>query len=763
MKHLQYLTILIFFALNSFAVQAQISVGNWREHLPYQQAVDLDFSGDLIYVATKQVLFIYDMEDGSVERFSTLDGLSDVGISAIAYHKSTASLFIAYENANIDIIAPDGIFNFSDIKRSDNISGEKSINAVHMEGDFAYLSCGFGIVAFDMKNLEFGDTYYIGDEGSSLPIHELTILNNHIFAATDEGVRTGDLADPALLSYQNWTTLDNRPDSVFNSITNFNGKIYANKTGEIFNTDSIFVYDNTSWDLLNKDFPLKVQRLSNAPNNLIATLSGSFLIYNDLGNIVSGGSDGDTPYSLLPSVVKVSDNNRIWMADGRNGLMGFGSNGFTDPIFPSGPIDSGAGDIAIHNGDVWVAHDGRDDGWFPIYNTRLVSKMNNQIWEEKDIPEDIDFRDMVTIEVDPRNPENVYAGTWGYGIVNYENGEFKEVIDDTNSSLTRRESGGDIFIGGIDFDKDGNMWVTNSQVAKQLAKRDVDGEWESVAIGGSTIDTDKVGFVMVDSRGYKWVQVFIKHLVVYNEETSIRSRQINSREGSGNLASDVVWAAVEDLNGDVWVGTDGGVSVFYNPQNILEPGNNYDASSVLVEFDGFVEKLLDGEKVYDIAIDGANRKWFATSSGVYLTSADGTEEIQHFTAENSPLLDNSVKQVEIDPQSGEVFFGTEKGMISYKADATEGGSKHSNVYAYPNPVKSGYDGQIAINGLVSNASVKITDVSGNLIYETTANGGRAVWNGRNFDGDKAHTGVYLIFSSDSEGTESNVAKILFVN
>lgn len=763
MKRLQYLTILIFFVLSSFASQAQISVGNWREHLPYQQAVDLDFSGDLIYVATKQVLFIYDMEYGSVERFSTLDGLSDVGISAIAYHKDTESLFIAYENANIDIIAPDGIFNFSDIKRSDNISGAKSINAVYIDGDFAYLSCGFGIVAFDMKKLEFGDTYYIGDNGNSLNINELTILDEHIFAATEKGIRRGDLNDPALLSYQNWTTLNNRPDSIYNSITHFDGKIYANKPGELFNTDSIFIYDNNNWDLLNKDFPLQVKRLTHSSNNLIAALSGSFLLYNSTGSVVSGGSDSDTPYSILPSVVKVSDNNRIWMADLRNGLMPFGSNGFGEPIFPSGPINSGSEDIAIHDGDVWVAHGGRDDGWFPLFSSRLASKMENEIWEEKDIPEENDFRDMVTVEIDPRNPSNVYAGTWGYGMVNYENSAFKEVIDESNSSLTKRESGDGIFIGGIDFDSDGNMWVTNSQTSNQLAKRDVNGEWESFSIGGSTIDSDRIGFVMVDSRGYKWVQVFIKHMVVFSEDATIRSRQVNSREGSGNLASDVVWSAVEDLNGDVWVGTDGGVSVFYNPQNILEPGNNYDASSVLVEFDGFVEKLLDGEKVYDIAVDGANRKWFATSSGVYLTSPDGTEEIQHFTAENSPLLDNKVKQVEIDPVSGEVFFGTEKGMISYKSDATDGGSTHSEVYAYPNPVQSGYDGQIAINGLVSDASVKITDISGNLIFETTANGGRAVWNGRNFSGDKAQTGVYLIFSADSEGVESNVAKILFVN
>src|SRR5690606_27538822 len=138
-------------------------------------------------------------------------------------------------------------------------------------------------------------------------------------------------------------------------------------------------------------------------------------------------------------------------------------------------------------------------------------------------------------------------------------------------------------------------------------------------------------------------------------------------------------------------------------------------------------------------------------AGVFLVSPDGTEQIANYTTENSPLLDNSISAIAINQNTGEVFIGTSQGIVSYKTGATAGGKTFSNVYAYPNPVRENYNGVIAIKGLTRNADVKITDISGNLIYETIAEGGQALWNGRNFNGDKAKTGVYLVFCSNNDG------------
>ena len=144
-------------------------------------------------------------------------------------------------------------------------------------------------------------------------------------------------------------------------------------------------------------------------------------------------------------------------------------------------------------------------------------------------------------------------------------------------------------------------------------------------------------------------------------------------------------------------------------------------------------------------------------------SPDGTQELLNFNEENSPMFSNNILSIAIDDVTGEVFIGTDKGIISYKGTATEGGDIFNDVYAYPNPVHHNYDGPIAIKGLVKDADVKITDVSGNLVYATTANGGQAIWNGKGFDGEKAATGVYLVFASNEDGSQTHVTKILIIN
>ncbi len=225
-------------------------------------------------------------------------------------------------------------------------------------------------------------------------------------------------------------------------------------------------------------------------------------------------------------------------------------------------------------------------------------------------------------------------------------------------------------------------------------------------------------------------------------------RGLKSGAGFGNLPGTSVFAIAEDIEGEIWVGTDEGVAVFYSPNDILTDDRS-DAQQILVNVDGYVQYLLETEIVKAIAIDGANKKWFGTErAGVFLLSADGTEQIHHFTEDNSPLFSNNITSLAINEKTGEVFIGTAKGLISYKSTATGGGTTNDSVYAYPNPVRPGYGGPIAIKGLVRDAIVKITDITGSVIYETRAEGGQAIWNGYSFDGRKASTGVYLVFISE---------------
>jgi len=172
---------------------------------------------------------------------------------------------------------------------------------------------------------------------------------------------------------------------------------------------------------------------------------------------------------------------------------------------------------------------------------------------------------------------------------------------------------------------------------------------------------------------------------------------------------------------------------------------------------------LGKEQINCIKVDAANRKWIGTPNGVWLVSEDGYTVIKNFTTVNSPLLSNNVMEIGIDESTGEVFFGTEKGIISYMGDASQGSANFNNVEIYPNPVRPDFTGSVAIRGLIENCTVKITDIRGNLVYETISNGGFASWDGKSFNGKRVSTGVYLIFAADKFGEKTHVGKLLFIN
>ena len=226
-----------------------------------------------------------------------------------------------------------------------------------------------------------------------------------------------------------------------------------------------------------------------------------------------------------------------------------------------------------------------------------------------------------------------------------------------------------------------------------------------------------------------------------------------------------MYSIAVDLDGDVWIGTQQGTVSFECGSNVFD--NNCKGSRRIVNVGGFNGYLLENEEVRSIAVDGANRKWFGTATGIFVQSASGETEEAHFTSTNSPLLDNSINDIAINQLSGEVWIGTGKGLVSYRAEATQGTALNSEkAYAYPNPVQPDYDGPIAIYGLARDANVKITDVSGNLVYEGKALGGQAVWNGRDYLGRRAASGVYLVFATSSESFESPdaiITKVVILN
>jgi len=430
--------------------------------------------------------------------------------------------------------------------------------------------------------------------------------------------------------------------------------------------------------------------------------------------------------------------------------------------------------MSLAGKDLWVAAGGHASNWGKIYNGDGVYSFVDETWESYNRFNGITafdtISDMVCIAVDPNNTTRAYVGTWQSGVMEFLDGEVANIYDHSNSSLQKWPAGNYVAISGLAFDNNNNLWVANSGAPSMISVKETNGTWTAFALGSGASGTD-IGNMIVDNYNQKWVLMRADNsLLCFSERATIsdptddKVKILSNAAGNGSLPGSKILSIAQDLDGELWLGSNEGIGVIYSPENVFETGASYDAQRILVEVGGYTQYLLESESVTAIAVDGANRKWIGTErAGVFLLSPDGTEEILHFTSENSPLYSDFIIDIEINGETGEVFFGTQGGIISYKSTATNPNPTNTDVVAYPNPVREGYSGTIAIKGLVGNADVKITDISGTLIYSTRAEGGQAVWDGRNFDGRKAQTGVYLIFSGDDEGKENLVTKILFIN
>lgn len=779
--------IFIFFStlFISLSISAQdVGIGAWKEHLSYKNGLSVTEGNGKIFCATTSGIFSLNRNDNSMDRMSKVNGLSDVEGTVINYNKYNNKLLIAYKNSNIDIVEDNGsITNISDIKRK-SIIGNKSINNIYFVNQFAYLSCGFGIVVIDMDRLEVKDTYYIGANGAAINVNSITSDGNKFYVATSSGIYSALMSNPNLANFISWqkiTTVPN-PNGDFNAITVFSGKIFVNlnkvQAGVFssFYKDTLYVYNGVSWNYFNQGISATTYSLSEKNHLLVVVQRGAVLVYDaSLNNTGYYGGYFGTWADPNSAVIDIT--NTTWIADARFGLVSYNSNqGFTSN-FPNGPASPRVFNMAISDGNLWVAPGSKSRSYF--YDGLYY--YSNSEWKNPhgDYPGVVNLDtvlDFVNVIVDPNDPLRAYASSWNNGLVELYNGVPVKLYNAANTAgglKKNTSSGGPVWVDGLAFDANNNLWIANSGQTSSLAVKHPNGTWQSINLGpimGTVSAVQILGKMIIDKNDQKWV-IFTQGgdgLMVYRGGTTATSNSSNTKKlsnapGNGALPSPIVFSMAEDMDGEIWVGTDKGICVFYNPENVFS-GSNFDSQQILLEQDGHVQILLETETVQAIAVDDANRKWMGTSkSGVFLMSADGTKQIYHFDTDNSPLLSNNVKSIVIDHATGEVYFGTDKGIIVFRGTATEGFENYTDVYSFPNPVKSDYTGPIAIKGLVANSIVKITDISGVLVYETKSEGGQAIWNGKNFAGEKVSTGVYMVFCASEDGTQKIATKILFIN
>lgn len=753
---------LLLFASKVTAQKDPVPIGQWRDHLNYQNTIQV-VKGDKIYTATEAAIFSID-KDSEISRYNKINRLSDIGVQQIAWDELDQQLIVAYKNSNLDILKNDLTINLSDIQKS-NIAGDKRINAIYCSNGNAFLSTGLGIIVVNTIKYEIRDTWIIGNNGNQVNINSFSEDSQRYYAATAEGLKSILKSNTNPANFQNWGIV---PTPYTGNIS-FTGLL--NNQLVITQRDSLFIQENNQWKLLYQEAGWSVLNTNISENKIsicLRTTSGN-------SKVVLLNKDGNIEKILAaPGVISlplsaIAANGKIWVADQFGGLSAFSSNSSNiERFIPNGPDGIPSGDMDFNNGRFLQGTGAVNNAWNYLYRREGFIEFADGVWKNTgaiNTPILDSALDIITICSNPAN-QTIWAGSYGGGLIKIQGNQI-QILKQNSSLEAAIGDPGSYRVSSLALDKQQNLWISNYGAPKPLKLLSKNNEWAGFSPPVTLSENALAKIISDDENSQLWIQSPKGNgLLVYHygnnllSATDDRWKIFKQGAGNGNLPSNNILSLAKDRYNTIWVGTDDGIGIIQCTDN---PFSNCEAILPVIQQDQFAGYLFKGQQVQSIAVDGANRKWVGTQNGAWLISPDGKNTIHHFTVTNSPLFSNDVKKIGVDPITGEVYFATFNGLCSFRSTATESMQQLDNVLVFPNPVPPQFSGQIAIRGLTENAIVKITELNGRLVYQTRSPGGQAVWNGLDYNGRKIASGIYLVLVKDNKGIENIATKIIITS
>ena len=739
---------------------------SWQGYFSYTQIKAVTESPSSIYSASENALFSKDNTTNIIKTTTTLDGLSGETITALYYSTTFRKTIIGYQNGLLIVIneADGSILKVVDIINKNLSSNIKQINNFMEYNGIVYVSTDFGIVQFNLTTSKFGDTYFIGDNGIEIKVSQTAVSNGFIYAATSGGIRKGAVTNPNLIDYNQWQ---------ISAAGNWSG-IAASAT-DLFavNTSGYIHKYNAGSDTFNGYLQLSEPAVNfrSASDHFIATTPQSVLIYNNQMILEHQINKDQIPEMNSAFSCATLIENTVFMGTTENGLITFSLTASAfENITPTGPSRNRVFALQVTPTQLWTVY-GDYDVFYNPYNLDEygISKYSGSGWLNIPYAEVLGAKSITRVIINPFNEKEVYASSYFSGLLKIQEDVPAILYNQTNSSLESLTISPpdpnyiDIRIGGTAFDKSGNLWITNSRVANGLKMMTSGGQWKSYAMDKIITSPGSNDFntMVIDKYGTKWMSTNTNGVIGFNESSNT-FKKITFGENLGNLPVQDVRALAVDTKNQLWIGTSKGLRVLYNTSD-FQTENQLTTKSIIILEDNLAQELLYQQFITDIEVDGANNKWIGTAdSGVFMVSYNGQETKYHFTTDNSPLPSNIINDISINSSTGEVFIATSKGLISFKGIATSASDNLSNVYVYPNPVRPEYTGTVKINGLLDKANVKITDIAGNLVFEATTEGGTLEWDTTAFGKYRVASGVYMIFVSAQDGSETKVKKVMII-
>ena len=742
----------------------QGSMQRWKLHLSYSNATELASTPSHIYAIGNHSLFSLNRADETLEYWSKATGLNGTSVAHIAYDASSQNLIVAYEDGRIDLINEDGsIQQMPEISQKAG-SMSVAINSITVGSKFTYLAMPFGVIAINPRKAEVTDTYYIGSEAAAVDVLRIVEKGDSLYAFTYDRIYSAALTDN-LVDYAFWHQLPITTENLQNAVVH-EDKLYS------LQHDSLYCLDGNTWHLVLAQ-----------PADWIHVSEGQLLLCTE-EHILYRLSDNHQLTGLCDSYYindAIYSQGAYWLAEKEQGLIRLSQNG-NDFFRTEGPMNNFGYKLQIAHNRLYVAPGGR---WAAAYGRQSGlsifdgSKWIGIPWQDTWYYTDHDIRDVVSYAVDVNDPEHFFVATYGTGVFEFRDYKAVNHYDSINSTLRRVTSNNSDYYftrtDGAIMDEQNNMWVMNAtDIGKSLHVLTPNGSWHALRMrhNGDDIRFTTPTGIWIDRRKsqYKWMmdQRANPRLILFddggtptnNGDDRCMARNTFVDQNGNTLTPGFFYSFAQDHSNRIWIGTEKGIILI--PSSVDFFTSNACRRIIIPRNDGtgLGDYLLGEEQINCMAVDGGNRLWIGTAnSGLYVME-DDTITVAHFTESNSLLPSNYILSIAIMPETGEVFVGTDRGIASYRSDASEPRKDMSNVYAYPNPVRPNYGGMISITGLMDNTVVNIVDAGGNLVCKTKSHGGTAVWDGRLPDGRRATPGVYTALCNANGG--HTAVKILVI-
>lgn len=707
-----------------------LPLGQWRAYPSFNRIHSIAALPAAWYAAAANgVLAVH--ANGHIETL-TLPLLGSAGISALAAHAPANQLLIGYENGHLDILQGSNIYRYTAIRNHSGISGARTIQHINIKDHIAYLATPFGVVVFDLNQREIRETWRnLGPEGQFLAVYQTAFKGDSIFLATEAGIQGGSLADN-LLDFTRWKRFNQGSfNRRFTSLVAFNGFLFTAIEG-----DGLYRYNGLAWEKLNYLSGSSTYRLFASQQHLYTVAATR--LYRTNNNEVTEEIT-DAPFTDPLTVLETPQG--LAIGDKQNGLL-FRTSNTWQKILPNGPTQDFMFKLRSYNNRMYALPGGYTAAFLPADNTQPVNTFELHTWNTK---ADWLSRDVIDVAF---AGSKVCVGSFSEGL---------QVVEGTNAMYFNADNS-PITDGRIISLAAHNqaVWIANYNAPQPLHRLNSDNTFTSFSfpIAAARYPLE----ILTDHAGQVWMRLNPATggglLVVH--PTTANYVYLNEAAGTGGLPSRRVYAMAIDQNGFIWVGTDAGVAYFPNPEQVFS-GN---VNAIRPVFEGSF--LLRDETVTAILVDAGNRKWFGTPRGLWLMDESLSTQLQYFHSANAPLPSDDIQSLAIDA-AGNLLVATGQGIAVYRTDTSEPAEVLSAVKIFPNPVPPTFTGWVGISGLTPGSTVRITNLSGKLIWQATSQGGTAAWNLRDNNGQRPPTGVYLVFAISADGRQSLAGKLVLIN